>query len=302
MSTTPIDDLLFTNRTASIPPTSESLSDVPRETPEAPESEILSEEIAAPLEASDDYGLDEPSEEKPITEPPKEDLKDDYGNDIPKPKLFSEDEVNERINLAVRERLARLERNQPVTQQQAQQTQQAAQGFEYNADSQESWQQQLETFVESTVSRMGQRQQQQATQQREQQAQAEFETKFQQGMSKFADYVDTVQSQPITDHMVLAARSMKDPAAFFYAAAKRAPQELQRIANIRDPYAQIAEIGKLEERMKQSKPTTKAPKPVSKTQADSQVRTSTDKRQPSIEELIAKDQAKRLALVQKRRG
>ena len=252
------------------------------------------------LEVTDEYHLeDKPEEpEKAVKEPDT----DDYGNAVAPSRTYNEDEVNERINAAIRDRFARFERNNGQQPNQAQVQQATQQGFEYNADSQESWQQQLESFVEQTVSRMSQKQAHQAQQAREQYTQQEFDAKFRQGMTKFPDFVQTVQSQPITDHMVLGARSMKDPAAFFYAASKRAPQELQRIANIADPYAQIAEIGKLEEKMKQSRPGTKAPKPIGRTHEDAAIPKSKDKREPTIEEQIAKDTARRLALQKQRRG
>lgn len=252
------------------------------------------------LEVNDEYNLEEKPEPEKVE---KEADTDDYGNAVSAPRTYNEDEVNERINAAIRDRFARFERNNGQQQPNQAQVQQAAQqGFEYNADSQETWQQQLETFVETTVSRMSQKQAQQAQQAREQYTQSEFDAKFRQGMTKFPDFVQTVQSQPITDSMVLGARSMKDPAAFFYAASKRAPQELQRIANIADPYTQIAEIGKLEERMKQSRPGTKTPKPIGRTQEDSTIKASKEKREPTIEEQIAKDTARRLALQKQRRG
>lgn len=290
--TSNIDDILLGHKTPLQPhtPESDAISDVdydnevPRETLTDSQSGLQNEDN--PL-SDTEYGLDEPKEEKKV-----EVQTDDYGNQKSAPKTYTEDEVNERINSAVRERLARAERNssQP-TQQQVQQ--QAQQGFEYNAESNESWQQQLESFVEQTVSRMGQKQAQQAYQQRERDITTEFESRFQLGMSKFNDYKDVVGSQPITDAMLMAARSTKDPAAFIYAASKRAPQELKDISQMSDPYAQVAAMGRLEERLKQSKSGTKAPKPISRTQEDSSIPHKSDK-QPSIEQLIAMDAAKRL--------
>ena len=103
--------------------------------------------------------------------------------------------------------------------------------------------------------------------------------------------------------MTIASRAMKDPAAFFYAAAKRAPQELQRIAQIPDQYVQMVEIGKLEERMKQSKSgnATKAPKPLGRIQEDGSIPYNSNKKEPTIEDLIAQDSAKRKAFYDSRR-
>lgn len=253
-------------------------------------------------ESVTDYGTDEPEVKE--TDPESASEVDDYGNEKALSRTFTEDQVNEKINEAVRRRIEQFERNAGQSQQNKTQIQQAAQqGFEYNAESPESWQQQLESFVEQTVTKMGQKQTQQALQMKEQHAHAEFEQKFRTGMGKFNDYVNVVGQQPITDAMTLASRGMNDPAAFFYAASKRAPQELQRIAQIPDQYAQMVEIGKLEERMRQSKPTngTRTPKPIGKMQEDSSIPHQTKKREPTIEELIAKDAAKRKIIQDSRR-
>jgi hypothetical protein len=294
---TNIDDLLVNSRTPSIPHTPESVSEVEDDSEILNESSISSDETHSSESNSDEYEADKP-EKEPIKQ---EQEVDDYGNQKNASKTYTEDEVNDRINQAVRDRLARLERNsnqQQPTQAQAQQASQ--QGFEYNSDSAESWQQQLENFVETTVNKMSQKQAHQAQQMKEQHAHAEFEQKFRNGMNKFNDYVDVVGAQPITDAMTIATRSMSDPAAFFYAASKRAPQELNRIAQIPDQYAQMVEIGKLEERMRQSKSTTKTPRPVARTQEDSSIPHKSD-RQPTIEELIAKSDAKKRAQQNARR-
>lgn len=290
MSTTSLDDILLNSLTKTQPPAKEPdpavevTEDVSRETLENPV------EVNEP----DEYGA---SEEAP---PPAAKVMDEYGNEKAPTKVYTEDEVNDRINSAIRDRLARMERNHSPapTQQQAQQ---AASGFEYNAESKDTWQAQLESFVEQTVSKMSTKQAYQSLQAREQAAQAEFESKFTQGMGKFSDFKDVVGSQPISDDMVRAARTMKDPAAFFYAAAKRAPQDLQRIANLQDPYAQIAEIAKLEERMKQAKPNTAAPRPVSRVSGDADIPRS-NKKEMTIEEMIQADANRRLALQKKRKG
>jgi hypothetical protein len=287
--TSSIDDILLNQERAPSMPVS----------PE--EANIHAEEIIdnAPRETLDEVSIPEVNiyEEAPTIESeatPAKEL-DDYGNEKTPSRTYTEEEVSERINQAIRDRVARFERNSGQQVQNQTQIQQATQqGFEYNAESGESWQQQLEGFVEQTVSRMNQKQAQQAYQQREQQVQAEFEAKFRQSATRFNDYQQVVANQPITDAMVMATRSMQDPAAFIYAASKRAPQELQRIANIQDPLTQAVEMGKLEERMKQTRPGTKAPKPVSRAQEDASIPHKNNK-EPSIEELISRDAAKRLA-------
>jgi hypothetical protein len=293
--TSSIDDLLTGVASRSAPvqqspePAEEITESVPHETFSVPPLESSEPEVEA---EANDYG----DVERPVQK-----TQDDYGNEVAPPRVFTEDEVNERINAAVRERFSRLERNQQGSQQQQQVQQQTQKGFEYNSESPESWQQQLESFVEQTYYKINQKQAYQSQQAQEQRAYEEHGEKFRQGASKFADFERVVASQPITDAMTLATRAMKDPAAFLYAAAKRAPQELERISRIGDQYVQIAEMAKLEERMKQSKPTSKAPRPVSRTRDDVPIAHSAEKKQPTIEELIAKDANRRLELQKKRR-
>lgn len=253
--------------------------------------ETINEDIN--LDQNFDYGEDELKEEpkEEIQEEPKEESKeeDDYGNEKSS-KLYTEDEVNERINKAVRERLARLERNQTNIKQESQQVKQ---DFEYNPNSQETWQQQLEKFVEQSIGKISQRQQQEQIRQQELKAQEELTAKFQAGMTRFNDFEKVVSAQPITDPMVHALHAVKDPAAFIYAASKRHPDELDRISRIPNAYAQIAEMGKLEERMRRAKVSTSAPRPSPKTSGDSNIKYKSDKEE-SIEDLIAQSDRERL--------
>ncbi len=283
-----IDDLLMGQKTMTQPETpehqGEEFNDSDAYNDNLPEQSEDSFEHEAADTADDDNEVDADKQSQGF---------DEYGNDKPMAKTYTEEEVSERINKAVRERLDRLQRNQEQPTAAAVQ-QQAQQGFEYNPDSAESWQAQLEQFVESTVTKMTQKQQRAHEEQREKLAQNEFEEKMFKGMGKFNDFTDVVSGQPITDHMVMATRGMQDPASFLYAASKRAPQELQRIANIPDKYAQMMEMGKLEERMRKSKPGTNAPRPVSRNQEDMGI-AHKETKEPSIEDLIAKSDSKRRA-------
>jgi hypothetical protein len=288
--TSSIDDILTASMNEKTPvapeqqaeEVSEDVEDIKQEAEESPTAEASE---------TNEYGDEEKTPEKAV---------DEYGNETAAPRVYSEEEVNERINAAIRDRLSRMERNQQPQQHQQMQ-QQTQQGFQYDENSQESWQQQLESFVEQTYYKINEKQAQQSQRAREQQAYEEHGQKFREGAAKFADFEKVVASQPITDAMTLATRAMKDPAAFLYAASKRAPQELERISKIPDQYVQIAEMAKLEVSMKQQKPMTKTPRPVSRTQEDATIAHKSDK-QPSIEDLIARDAAKRLALQKKRRG
>jgi hypothetical protein len=151
---------------------------------------------------------------------------------------------------------------------------------------------------------MGREQEETQVRQREAQTQQEFEGKFRDGMGKFHDFVDVIGELPfeITNPMTLATRGMADPAAFLYAASKRNPQELERISKIRDPYAQMTEIGRLEERMRKNKPTTKAPRPLDRTRENASIPAPKKKSDPSIEDLIAQSDAKKLNRIKGRQG
>lgn len=260
-------------------------------------------------DANDDVMEVEPETHNEETETEEEDEDnhpeksfDEYGNEKPAPRTYTEDEVNERINKAIRERLARgnHQANQQPTQKQIEQQ---AKDFEYDPDAEGNWQQQLEQFVEKTFEKMTQKQiaQQQAI--KEQQAEIEFRERFTQGMDRFDDFYDTVSAQPVTDAMTLALRGVKDPAAFIYAASKRHPAELQRISQLKDPYSQIVEMGKLEERMRKAPASTKAPRPLGRTVEDATTQyKKQSKSEPTIEDLISRSEQKRLSMMKQRRG
>lgn len=227
----------------------------------------------------------------------KESSLDEYGNEKPKQRMYTEEEHRELVNKAVRERLARG--NHSTNQQTA--TEQATQ-FSYNPDSEQTWEQQLERFVENTVNKLTQKQVQQQKLAQEQAAEQEFAERFTTGMERFHDFRDVVGSQPITDPMTLALRGVADPAAFIYAASKKHPTELDRISKLRDPYKQMVEMGKLEERMRKRPEGTKAPRPISRTSDDSPMKEQKKSKEPSIEDLIAQSEAKRVAKFRQYRG
>ena len=149
---------------------------------------------------------------------------------------------------------------------------------------------------------MGQRQIAQQQAQKEQKAEAEFVEKFTHGMERFNDFRDVVSAQPVTDAMTLALRGVNDPAAFIYAASKRHPAELQRISQIKDPYSQIVEMGKLEERMKKQPQGTQAPRPISRNTENAPMAEKKKSGEPSIEDLIARSEQKKIAMIKKQRG
>jgi hypothetical protein len=214
-------------------------------------------------DSADDYGDDnsEPAPQKAAEDDKApDDEKDEYGNPIAKPKMYSEEEVNRMM----RERFSRSK----MSQDQQQQVQQAQKdGFKFDENSDESWEIQLEKFVERTVNNISKKQQEAEWQQKENIKQQEFEDKFTTGMNKYHDFKDVVGRNPITNAMLMATRNIDNPAAFIYAASKQHPQELERISKL-DQYDQMVEIGRLEERMRKAKIATKAAKPITPPKGD----------------------------------
>jgi hypothetical protein len=283
--------------------------------PDTPEYQDEPEPIEEMEHDDPDYG-DDPDPE-PEDDDSSDDLTDDDEPDEPAPKPKKKeaelDEYgNEKENEVIRDRLARQARkheaeinalrSQLAQQGASQDVQQAAKDFEYDPSAKGDWQQQLASFVKQTVQSMTRDQQETEKRQVEQQAQAEFETKFRDGMNNFGDFADVITALPfeITNPMTLATRGMDNPAAFLYAAAKRNPGELERISKIRDPYAQMTEMGKLEERMRRNKPTTKAPRPLGRAPEDATTNAPKKKSEPNGDDLLARADAKRLATVRTR--
>ena len=212
-------------------------------------------------DSAENLQKDDEKEQKPRKSETKDEDLDEFGSKTEKPRTYTEEEVQRMI----RERLARGQQQPQPVQQPIQQPTQAP---TTDPAGEESWEQQLETFVTNTVQKLGQKQQQEQWQQQEQRTQAEFETRFTAGMARYKDFQEVVRDKPITNGIMMAARSMKDPAAFVYAASKQQPKELERIAQIQDPYVLAAEVGRLEERMRKAKTVSAAPKPGSKTKSD----------------------------------
>lgn len=217
----------------------------------------------------------EKSEEKnsePTEQPPQEEAQieapeaskdeevDEYGTKVGKKKLYTEEEVQQMM----RDRLKRGRHSQ----EQNQEIQQAAKEFKPDQASEESWEAQLEKFIDNHIENKTKQAQQLQWKAREEQTQAEFEIKFTQGMDKYADFQAVVGQKPITNAMMLATRSMKDPAAFIYAACKHQPKELARIAEIPDAVTQATEIGRLEERMKKARAIPQSPTPAKRISGD----------------------------------
>lgn len=289
--TSNIDELLTAGNPALQPATPEAKDEAEYEAEDLPESKV---EPDPGKDFDRDYIDPNEPEDEPEPEPAEAADLDEYGNSREKPKLYTEEEVNERINKTIRERLRNRGQEPPPQQAQPQAT---------NSDgtANEDWQEQLEGFIEQTLVKRTQREQMTQAQQREAAAYEEFHDKFQQGMGRFNDFHDVVKPTDFDDPMAQALRGIKDPAAFAYAASKRHPEELARIRSLQDPYAKMVEIGKLEERMKKQANATKAPKPVSRTVEDSTIKPK-PRETNSIDDLIARSDAKRLARVKQFRN
>lgn len=223
---------------------------------------------------------------------------DAYGNK----KEIENEVIRERLSRQARKHEAEINalRMQLSVQNASPEIQQAAKDFEYDANDGDNWQQQLAAFVKQTVNTMSEEKNARTNQQIEQQHYQEFEKRFREGMDKFSDFIEVVENTPLDDAMTSALRSVDDPAAFIYAASKRNPQELERIAKLRDPHARYAEMIRLEERMHRNKSSTKAPRPIARTVGDRSFEESKSKSEPTIEDLIAKSDAKRLSNIKKR--
>jgi hypothetical protein len=167
---------------------------------------------------------------------------DEYGNPVEKQRLYTEEEVQNKI----RERLSRVKSHEPQVREQVQD---ASKGFEQDTNSDEAWDVQLERFIDQAIDKKQKKVAEDQWRSFQEQKQIEFESKFTSGMNKYKDFHEVVSGKPVTDTMMLATRGLSDPAAFVYGASKLHPQELERISKIQDPYYQAAEVGRLHERM-----------------------------------------------------
>lgn len=281
MSTTPqnVDSILFNHPTqgaprdinvAPIPELQHSekiepdIEDVPRET--------INNDVEEQLTSSGKDDVPRETLSPSAVEPEPTTEVNDYGIEVTKKpeKTYSQSEVNEMI----RERLSRgkfaeqpqLQSHQPQLQQQ--------QDFQVDPNNTDSWEVQLDQYINHSIDKRERSIKEHQWQQQAQIDQAQFEVKFNAGASKYHDFEQVVMGKPLTPQMVLATRGMSDPASFIYAAAKNQEAELGRISQINDPMIQAVELGKLEERMRKSRPhSSGAPKPISHSIGDVAERT-----------------------------
>lgn len=224
--------------------------------------------------AVDFQGSNYESEESEETEAQSTN-EDEYGNQEPienegvRKRLAKLSQKHASETLALRNEIDLL-KSQLTNREQQQFNAAERQGFEYDPNSADDWQVQLRSFIQSTVQSMGMEQARAQQAKIEAQEQARFESRFKSDMARFDDFEDVMTGiqSTITDNMVRATSDMENPAAFLYAAAKRAPQELERISKLPTAIAQVRAIGALESSLRKTTTGTKAPRPISPTKGD----------------------------------
>lgn len=309
-----IDDLLMGVGNSQQPATPEH-KEKAQEKPNPVEEKVSDDNVEVEYES--DPLPDEERESEDIDEEKSETKKTDSDNAEEKDDLDEYGTQKEQMPKGLKDRLDRkdrqyqqevAQRDNEIAQLRAQLTQQGAskevqqavKDFKYDPNEEVAWEKQLSEFVKHTITNMQNEQQQQQRQTEDQHAEREFKQKFTQGIEGYSDFREVVGNQPIDDAMTLALRGMNNPAAFIYAASKRHPKELERISKLKDPYARMVEMGKLEERMRRNKPTTQAPRPLGRTKEDTPARVTPKQKDMTGDDLLAKADAKRLSVVKNR--
>ena len=219
---------------------------------------------------------------EPASESAPETESDEFGNPVikAKPKVYTEEEVNQMFR-------DRFGRGHAARQDEQKPVQQPAAG-----EQDDNWENQLKNVIKETVRETAHEEQKRRDHEREQRSQVEFEEKFVSGMKKYGDFETVVRGKPFDNEMMMATRSMKDPAAFIYAASKSFPNEIERISKIDDPYTRVAEVGRLEERMRKARSGTSSPRALPKVSGDIENRQNHRK---SVDDLILKDAQKKFS-------
>lgn len=198
---------------------------------------------------------------------------DEYGTEIPHQddEMIPKSVLRERLDRKNRETEQRLAEAQERIRQEVMREFQAKQQTQATPvqEGTDDWESQLKDFIVKTNQDVQKQESERQWRQQEDEAQAQFEVKFNTGAARYKDFESVVMGKSLTPQMVVATRGMNDPAAFIYAAAKTQPKELDRISKITDPYAQVIELGRLEERLKKTKNnTSNAPRPASNVSGD----------------------------------
>jgi hypothetical protein len=211
---------------------------------------------------------------------------DDYGNPLKKtvePPIDDTDEnakiyTKADLNRYIRERIERMKIPEGDRQQMTDRVAESVENFKGNKDAEGDWLTQLKTVIREEINEEKNayvRQQQEIEQQQryeeDMREQQQFEARFTKGMRQIGieDFQAVAGKLPLSDSMMLAIRTFKDPAGFVYAAAKSRAAEIAEIKQIRDPLKQATALGRLEESLKrEAKKTSKAPNPIQRKKGD----------------------------------
>lgn len=258
------------------------------QTPETPEPETSSPEQAnieqqnskqqdndygvdekkEPEQSHDDYGLDDDIPE--YSEGDNNSNLDDYGNET-KERMYTWEEVQEAQKNAVSSAFQKRFKNSKNPPDYSQDVEESVmdevnENYQHDPNKDGNWQEQLEDFVIKTIDKRQQNAEKQKMQRLEQERNNKFAEKFNTGAERFKDFEKIVTKESVTPTMVMATRGMKDPAAFLYAANKKAPEKLAKIKNMSDPYEQAHAMASLENSLRvNKKKNSNAPTPPSKT-------------------------------------
>lgn len=249
-------------------------------------------------EAHEESPIEEGQQEE-VAQAKSEDDFEDYGditddNDEP---VYSKAKLQEIVQDRLKRERARYERMmQEMKVQQSPQEVEQAQYDPYVADNQqqgnEDWEAQLDTLLEQRMQKIEEKKMQEAVRAREEREQAEYAQKFEAGMSRYNDFQDVVDPYSMSDHMMMATRSLKNPAAFIYSANKHHGEELNRIREL-PPTQQMVEIGRLEERMRRQRSSqSKAPAPITPDRGD--VKAKSFEASNNVDQLLMRDQNERM--------
>jgi len=256
-------------------------------------------ESAPPAEETQEHQQDEQSSESKPEDESSQDGEIDYGlnhDEENNEKVFTKKEFNEALNKKIRERFERMERNRQQFQPQESPKQQYQEQNQYNqqqADPENvNWEEQLYGLIDKRVEATARRTQEQAERARQQQEEFEYAQRLSMAREKYSDFDEVVERAPISKSMLDAMRGHPQPGDVFYAAALKAPKELERIAQLRDPFQQAAEMGRLELKLRQTRKTTEAPKPLTRQTSDTDL--SYKDKPKSLDDLIAEDSARKL--------
>lgn len=303
MSTKSVDDLLVKVENAKLSPTpippaapievqhnKEAPQDEkPIAKPQPDENAEAESQDESEAPTSDVYG--ESSDKKEAVSDDQdasaEDVVDAYGEKPGKSKVYTEDEVQKMI----RDRLQRGRYAEESPANAVPATPPPANAKPVEGEGQ--WEEELDRYIDKRLESKEREKAEKLWQKQEQEKQVEFESKFTTGMNRYSDFKEVVQGKPITNAIMLAARTLDDPAAFIYAASKNHEKDLQRIAALPDAYQQATEIGRLEAKMRKRAGTTKASKPAQKISSD--VASKGKFERPSIDAMIQQHGQQKMA-------